>query len=104
MVKHLSDDALLDAAEHAATEGVREHLLSCVECASKVEELQGVIGVVRSAGAPEPPSEYWDAFRRQIAQRVQETEPHRLFRLWMPTLALAAGALLVALVLPRGAH
>ena len=104
MAKHVSDDALLDAAEDAATDEVRGHLHSCVECASKVEELRGTLGVVRGAGAPEPPSEYWDAFRRQVAERAREAEPHRFFRLWVPTLALAAGALLVTLALPRGTH
>ena len=103
MPKHLSDDALLDAAERAGTE-VPEHLLSCVECRSKVEELRGAFEAVRSAGAPEPPPEYWTAFRRQVAARVREEEPRRAFRLWVPALALAAGALVLALALPRGAR
>jgi anti-sigma factor RsiW len=100
MSKHLQDHGLLDAVEGEGTEDAREHLRSCGECASKVEGLRHTLEAVRDAGAPEPPPEYWDALRRQIARRVQEGEPRRSSWLWVPGLALAAGALGVALVLP----
>jgi hypothetical protein len=104
MSRHLQDDALLDAVEHEGSESAREHLQSCGECASKVASLRHALEAVRGAVAPEPPPEYWGTLRRQIALRVQESEPRRLSWMWVPGLALAAGVLALALALPQGAR
>lgn len=103
MSRHLRDDALLDAAEDERAEGALAHLRECGECASKVEGIRRTLAGVRDAGAPEPSADYWDALRRQVARRVrEESGPRRHSWLWVPGLALAAGALALAIALPHG--
>jgi hypothetical protein len=96
MSKHLTEPELLDLAEGAGGEESRAHASGCASCAARVRGAGLGLGLARGAEVPEPSPLYWQAFRRQVGDRIAREARHggRAWRL--P--ALAAAAALVAAV------
>jgi hypothetical protein len=107
MTRHLSDDALWDAAEGELAGDARRHLEACVSCRTRVEEAREGIALARSVeDVPEPSPVYWDTFRRQVGQRVAEETPPSWGRSFFARRTLlpaaATAALLIAVALWHG--
>jgi hypothetical protein len=97
MTAHLKDERLVEALEAGGLqdETSRRHLRDCESCGARVRELE-------ETDVPEPSPLYWEAFRRQIASRLDEApRPFAGRRFWIPGLAaVAAAGLVVASLVP----
>jgi hypothetical protein len=102
--RHPAEDALLDAVEGTADASVAEHVRGCAECRQRVEAAREALGESRAFDVPEPAPEYWDAFRREVGQRL-DREPSRAgLRFWAPAFATLAAALVLAVGLSSRVH
>lgn len=99
MARHVAEDELIDCASGHASASAQGHLDACVACRARVDELRAELEGLREVQVPEPPPLYWQAFRRQVARRLEEeAQPRRRWAAWMWLPALAgAGALALAL-------
>jgi hypothetical protein len=100
---HLSDERLIEALgnDGRLDEPSRGHLEDCETCAARMGELEETWRLVSDAEVPEPSPLYWDAFRRQVARRLDEARgPFPSRRFWIPGLAavVAAGLVVASLV------
>lgn len=96
MMRHLSDEAVLDLAEGGGRDTSRAHVVECAPCAERVEEARAGLALARRAEVPEPSPLYWEAMRRNVERRIAE-EPRRGSR-WAWFLPLAATAAAIAVV------
>jgi len=95
MSRHLSGERLMDVLEGTASPGERQHARSCEACRARLEEAGQGLDLARASEMPEPPSLYWEAFRRQVGRRLA-TEGRASW--WWPLgPALAAAAALLVL-------
>ncbi len=99
MMRHLSEDELLDAVEATVGADARAHLEACAECRARRDEAREALLLAREAEVPEPSPLYWEAFRRQVGRRIAEERPAG--RSWLLPLAAAAAALLFVVPLVR---
>jgi len=99
----LSDGEFVDLLDGIAAGERRQHVAACPDCQARADEARD--GLHRALGAemPEPSPLYWEAFRRQVGQRIEADGRAS----WRPRLAAAlmAAAVLVGIVtlLPRSA-
>jgi hypothetical protein len=104
MGKHLSDEALMGVIEGADDVNTRAHLEECGLCRGLLDEARRGEDAARSAvPVPEPSPLYWDAFKRNLDQRIAEDTP-RVFRAAFLVPALAAAAVVVAALGIWGTH
>ena len=99
---HLTDEKLMEVMEDAADAEARTHVESCAACASHLREARDGLALAREAEVPEPSPLYWEAFRRNLGQRIEDEGAARGWR-WVlvPILATAAAvAILPALHRP----
>jgi hypothetical protein len=106
MTKHLGDDALWEATFGQPVGEARQHLEACASCRARVDEAREGLALVGSLHeVPEPPPQYWKAFRRRVGERVaEEAAPaawRRFFTLRTLVPATAAAALLITLSMWR---
>jgi hypothetical protein len=92
---HVEDEMLLDVLEGTAGEEARQHAAACASCAGRVEDARLGLEWAREAEVPEPSPLYWDAFRRNVGQRL---EAGRRWRpaVWVPAMAAAGLAVAIA--------
>jgi len=101
--RHLSEQQIVDLVEGAAGWDVRRHAEACTECADRAKETGETWALLRETPIPEPTPLYWEAFRRQVARRLDTRRAPFWQRTFFPPL-LAAAAVLAGLVsfLPLG--
>ena len=105
---HLGEEGLVDLMDGVADAEARAHASSCLHCRARREQAAGGLERAREADVPEPSPLFWDAFRRQVDERIVagDREPawRRIaFRGTAPWLAAAAVLVAAAAVtLPRG--
>jgi hypothetical protein len=103
-MRHLSDEALMDALEDAGRGPAAEHLASCAGCAARLAEARAGLELTHAASTvPEPPGLYWESFPRQVARRIDAGAAVRPWGTWVArglATAVAAGAALVILARP----
>lgn len=101
MLRHASDQDLMDVLGGAAEPRQRAHVEECAGCRARLAEARHGLLLAREAGIPEPSPLYWEAFRRQVGRRISD-EPPALWR-WRLAPALAVLGVLVAvgIVVPR---
>ncbi|PYQ22038.1 MAG: hypothetical protein DMF79_06820 [Acidobacteria bacterium] len=97
MSMHLTDDKLMEVMEDAADADARAHVESCAACASRVREARDGHALAREAGVPEPSPLYWEAFRRNLGQRIEDEGAAWGWR-WALVPILATAAALAVLV------
>ncbi len=94
--RHLSEEKLLLAMEGAPDAATRTHLEACGECRGLLEEAKQGLALAHEAEVPEPSPFYWEAFRRQVGDRIV-TEARPAWRFWLMPLGAMAAALVLAL-------
>jgi hypothetical protein len=92
---HLSNGELVDNLLGSVAARAESHLTSCARCQGRLEELRQGLRSAREPEVPEPSPLYWEAFRRQVDERL-DTRPAAWSFGLRPVLATAAA--LVALV------
>jgi len=103
-MRHLSDEALMDALEGAGRGPAAGHLASCADCAARLDEARLGLDLTPAATVPEPPGLYWQSFPRQVARRIDAAP---LVRPWGPWIArglaatVAIAAAVATMSLPR---
>jgi hypothetical protein len=104
MTTHLNDERLVEALESdGPLDGPsRRHVEECASCGERMRELEQTLRLVADAEVPEPSPLYWEAFRRQIASRLDEApRPFAGRRFWISGLAaVAAAGLVMATLVP----
>ena len=101
-MRHLSDEALMDALDGASRGPGAEHLSSCADCAARLAEAGQGLDLARAATVPDPPGLYWESFPRQVARRIDASSSKRPWRPWLvPGLAAAAAAVLAVTLVVR---
>lgn len=104
---HLGEEALIDLMDGVADGEARAHASSCLHCRARLEQATAGLELAREADIPEPSPLFWDAFRRQVDQRIEagDQEPawkRIAFGGLAPWMAAAATLLVaVAVMLPR---
>ncbi len=106
MSMHLADERLMEVMEDAADAEARAHVESCTACAKHLREARDGLALAREAEVPEPSPLYWEAFRRNLGQRIEDEGAARgwrwaALRPWGPGVLvpiLATGASLDILV------
>ncbi len=98
---HPGDERLIELAQGAGEAGARQHVASCAVCRTQVEELRATLHGLQGVDVPEPSPLYWEAFRRQIARRIDEPTSASAAARWWWLPALAAALALFAFVVPR---
>lgn len=102
MAEHLPPSTLIDVAEDRVVDGrSRAHLSGCESCQIQVHQVRADLLELTGADVPEPSPLYWEAFQRQVAERVQALPDQRVRDRWMWAPALVAAALTVAVIAPR---
>jgi hypothetical protein len=97
-MKHLSEETLLLALEGAEDGEARAHLAECGLCRGLLDEARQGEEMARSSRTiPEPSPLYWEAFRRNLDERIAG-ERRSVFRPAILLPALAAAAVLVAAI------
>jgi len=94
MLGHLTEEALLDAAEGHAGPAAREHVRDCASCAARVDEAREGLALLETEEAPEPPAWYYETLRREVAARL-DAKPRRSFAGWLLPAAAAAALLVI---------
>jgi hypothetical protein len=95
MPRHLTTQTLVDVLEGRESAEARRHVGSCEECAQRVREAEETLRLAADVEVPEPSPLYWEAFRRQVGQRIGEASSGVSWRkFWGPGLAVAAAATL----------
>ena len=97
MSRHLTDERLMEVMEDAADAEARAHAESCAACASRLREARDGLALAREAEVPEPSLQYWEAFRRDLGQRIEDEGAARQSR-WVLVPILATAAFLAILV------
>lgn len=95
-------DLMLDVAAGAgeSTPALREHLLACAACTSKLEDMRKTIALLDEWRAPEP-SPYFDT-RLAARMREERAKPARAAWLSWFRVPVLAGALAMALMMVGG--
>ena len=106
MSTHLSSGEFVDAVEGVLPAERRAHLEGCDACRRDVADLRGVLGdVERTSEVPEPSPLFWQHLSERVRQAVVDEPvpaPHGWWAgAWRPMLGIAAGLVVLALVLPR---
>ncbi|HUG53124.1 MAG TPA: hypothetical protein VMR21_05965 [Vicinamibacteria bacterium] len=97
MWRHVSDAALMDVVDGAASDRVLSHVAACRQCRVQVDEAREGLALTSRATPPEPAPMYWEVMRRQVARGVTaERRPHVRPRWAVAALAGAAMAAVVA--------
>ena len=97
MSMHLADERLMEVMEDAADAEARAHVESCTACAKHLREARDGLALAREAEVPEPSPLYWEAFRRNLGQRIEDEGAARGWR-WVLLPILATAASLAVLV------
>ena len=101
-MRHLSDEALMDALEGGERGPSAEHLASCSGCAARLADARQGLDLTRAATVPDPPAAYWESFPRQVARRIDAPSSRRPWGFWLvPGLAAAAAAVLAVAFVVR---
>jgi hypothetical protein len=100
-MRHLSDEALMDALEDAGRGPAAEHLASCAGCAARLAEARFGLDLARAATVPDRPGLYWESFPRQVARRIDAGAAVRPWGRWVArglatTVAVGAALAIVA--------
>ena len=102
-MRHLSDEALMDALEGAGRGPAAEHLASCAGCAARLAQGREGLDLTHAVTVPEPPGLYWESFPRQVARRIDAGAAVRPWGSWVArglATAVAVGAALAILARP----
>jgi len=97
MLKHLSQEELLDVVEDVGGEFLQGHVAACESCGQSVERAREGLMLAREVEVPEPAAPYWEVFRRAVSRRIAADSPRAWWRL-RPAPALAAAAALLAVM------
>jgi hypothetical protein len=105
-MRHLSDEALMDALEGAGGGPAAGHLASCADCAARLDEARLGLDLTAVATVPEPPGVYWQSFPRQVARRIDAAPAVRPWGMWIArgvaaTVAVAAAVATLSLALSQ---
>lgn len=97
-MKHLSNEAIVEAAEGAAT--FPSHLGACEECRAKVDDLRSVLQTASAVDVPEPSPLFWDHLSERVRAAVaEEPLPSATgFRFNWAWTASIAGALAIIII------
>ena len=71
---HLGPDELVDLAERAHPESDAPHLLSCVQCRAKVDELRRAMALAAEVDVPEPSPLFWPHLSARVHDAVSAAE------------------------------
>jgi hypothetical protein len=97
-MKHLSNEAIVDAAEGATT--FAAHLSSCEACRARVDELRAVLQTAGAVRVPEPSPLFWGHLSERVRAAVA-AEPlpkPAAFRFNWAWTASIAGALAIIVI------
>jgi hypothetical protein len=97
---HLSDPELMDVLEGTADPASPRHLAGCLHCGARLEHVREGLRWAPEAEVPEPSPLYWEAFRRQVARRIESAEPSLPWVRPRPLLAVAAALVAVVGLVP----
>ena len=101
MARHVTDETLLDVLEGTADAESRRHAEACAACAERVAEARCGEALARAADVPEPSPVYWEAFRRNVGERIESESFGWSWRwAWLPVAATAAVLLSVPVLRP----
>jgi hypothetical protein len=103
---HLTEEALIDVLEGAATPAARAHAEACAECGARLADATSGLALARDADVPEPSPLYWHSFRTQVGSRI-EAEPASRWKQVFTSPWLAAAAAVIAataVLVPRAAR
>ncbi len=95
MLRHVTDEVLLDLVEGNADGEARRHVEECMACRARVEQATAGWHAARDAEVPEPSPLYWEVFRRQVGRHIEASDP----KAWRPLALvpiLAAAAIMAA--------
>ncbi len=101
MTGHLSEERLLDALESGPDTAELAHIETCEKCGALVDEARSGMALAREADVPPPSPFYWEAFRRQVGDRIG-AEERPLWRAWLLPLAAVTAALAFAIPFLQG--
>jgi hypothetical protein len=73
-MNHLTPDELVDAVDAALASDRLGHLVSCVNCRDKVEQLALMFSEARAVDIAEPSPLFWDRFSDRVHEAIA-TEP-----------------------------
>jgi hypothetical protein len=90
MKGHVAAEALIDLAEGGGEQEARAHVAICESCREQTDVLRRELATLGEVGVPEPPGMYWEAFRRQVGQRLQGEARGLGWRQWLAPVAAAA--------------
>jgi hypothetical protein len=97
MARHLTEETIVEAVLGEAPAGAAEHAAGCPSCAGRLAEARAGLALAEKVEVPEPSPLYWQAFRRNVGQRIED-DRRGTGRWWLPLAAAAAAAL--AIVVP----
>ena len=110
MARHLTEEALLAAAQGDEEKSALAHLEGCGACRERVAQGREGLDLARLASdVPEPSPLFWESFRLQVGQRIaaerEASWPARFWRRFglasLVPLAAAAALLIVAIPAAR---
>lgn len=99
-------DYAVDNLRGTSAQEIREHLLTCADCAAELRALNAAVGLVEDVGLREPPVGLWNGLYNRITERSQAQESKlpwfRLgLRLRIAAAVAAAAVVLVAALLSQ---
>lgn len=100
MMRHLTDEQVIEAAEGGLSLAGARHLATCARCASRVRGLQHTLMQIGEVHVPEPSPVFWQRFAANVNAAIRESPAARQARLsrWMLGWASAAAILVISLI------
>jgi hypothetical protein len=95
--RHLDEGEIVDLLDGIGDSERRAHAGACLDCSRRLEEAGRAMRLAHEAEVPEPSPLYWEAFRRQVGQRI-ETDARPMVRRSRLGIGLLAAAGLVGLI------
>jgi hypothetical protein len=100
-VRHLSAAQLLDLVEGGADPRSHQHLASCSDCRTQLDDVRAAAALVRGVALPEPSPLFWDHLSARVHDAVAAERAHAVssrapWMRWSVAATLGAAALVVA--------